>query len=464
MFKNTAMKKTFIFVVVLVMLVAVLLTACDGNKKFTPVEMPEKGEVEGNGGVAVKYGDWIYYVNGYQSSVSAENTYVNVEARAGAIARIKVADLEALFAVHEETITSSEKTKKIASLVKEKAQIVVPNFYHSGNTAEVGLNGIFIFDDRLYITTPNTELTAGGNAQTNQLVLTSYKLDGSDPQQHFTFTNNAAKIMLSKVEEKLYATYVMDGAVHSLDVLAKTDKEIVKSITGDKFDIYGNAVFYLDENGSICKFAAGASENEVIVENVKLEGHDKAHITYTIKSVNDGYVYYTKKDSTDSSLDDINLFYATNAENKDKIVLATTAPSASFGWKDKLVYTVKDPEHTSPSLYGIFVTTDDINNPKVILDPIQNSTEITFNRIEGDILYYTASSVAYYVNLASETIAPVAYAKSLASASNWYQPDVLGEYVFTVSAGTITVVKFDKAKEINSSSVTLTIVAEEKED
>ncbi|MCX4286231.1 MAG: hypothetical protein OSJ68_02900, partial [Clostridia bacterium] len=196
MFKNTAMKKTFIFVVVLVMLVAVLLTACDGNKKFTPVEMPEKGEVEGNGGVAVKYGDWIYYVNGYQSSVSAENTYVNVEARAGAIARIKVADLEALFAVHEETITSSEKTKKIASLVKEKAQIVVPNFYHSGNTAEVGLNGIFIFDDRLYITTPNTELTAGGNAQTNQLVLTSYKLDGRDPQQHFTFTNNAAKIML----------------------------------------------------------------------------------------------------------------------------------------------------------------------------------------------------------------------------------------------------------------------------
>ena len=96
------------------------------------------------------------------------------------------------------------------------------------------------------------------------------------------------------------------------------------------------------------------------------------------------------------------------------------------------------------------------------MDPIQNSTEITFNRIEGDILYYTASSVAYYVNLASETIAPVAYAKSLASASNWYQPDVLGEYVFTVSAGTITVVKFDKAKEINSSSVTLTIVAEEK--
>ncbi|MCX4287286.1 MAG: hypothetical protein OSJ68_08400 [Clostridia bacterium] len=66
--------------------------------------------------------------------------------------------------------------------------------------------------------------------------------------------------------------------------------------------------------------------------------------------------------------------------------------------------------------------------------------------------------------MASETIAPVAYAKSLASASNWYQPDVLGEYVFTVSAGTITVVKFDKAKEINSSSVTLTIVAEEKED
>ncbi|MBQ3066948.1 MAG: hypothetical protein IJD18_02860, partial [Clostridia bacterium] len=89
---NTKFSKTIVILVAMLMLATLVLTACNPVEPFTPVEMPEAGQVTGNGGIAVGYGDWIYYVNGYQSSYTADNTHNGV-VRTGSIVRIKKADI-----------------------------------------------------------------------------------------------------------------------------------------------------------------------------------------------------------------------------------------------------------------------------------------------------------------------------------------------------------------------------------
>lgn len=448
------------------MVVAVLLTACN-PLVFKPVEAPASAKPEGNGGNAVKYGDWIYYVNGYQSSSSAENTYEAIDARVGAIARIKVDKLESLFGVLEDKsnfTTDTARKNEIARIVKEEAQIVVPKFYYSGNTTSTHINGIYIFNDRLYILTPNDELTAGGNSQTSQSVLTSFALTGADEQRHYTFTSDSAQVLLSESDNKLLATYIMNNEVGTVDVASGTLLAKIEKTSNAVIDTAGKAVFYLDsESKAICKLNAGASERAVVVENDK-----DSTITYTISNVNNGYVYYTKANSVNSSIDATHV-YCKREASSEEVALQTNAPSSNwYGYNDGIVKTFTDTVN-GVSLYGINVLSKDGAVRKEVVNPVQNDNSITFNRIEGDLLYYTSDNVAYVVDL-SKNDPPVAYGKSLASASGWSVPDVVeiaGEdysYVITLSSGSVSAVKFTAEDKTNSGSVTLTIVkpAEEK--
>lgn len=455
MFKKST--KSAIFMVVAVLMVAaLLLTAC--TDAFKPVEMPASATPESNGGNAIKYGEWIYYVNGYQSSSSAENTYTQITARVGAIARIKEADLASLFAVYDDPeISDTARPKKIASIVAEKAQIVVPKFYYSGNTTSTQINGIYIFNDRLYMLTPNDELTAGGNSLTSQSVLTSFKLDGSDEQRHYVFTNSAAQVLLSMAGEKLVATYIMDSEVGCIDVANGTKIVSAEETKSAQFDVAGEMIAFLNKDGSVCKLNAGASEVTTLVENVKEEGSDHSHITYTIVNVNNGYVYYTKADSTNSSIDGTHVFYANEASADVKVALKAAAPSSNwYGYEDKIVLATTQNAQ-GISLYGIDLVDSEGHTIRTIVNPVQNDNSITFNRIEGKMLYYTSNSIAYKVDLSDDQSKPIAFGRGLSS-TGWSVPDFIGDYVITLSNDSVTVVKFDVDKKENSKSVTLTVV------
>lgn len=446
------------------MVMATLLVACNPDV-FKPVEMPASATPESNGGNAVKYGDWIYYVNGYQSSASAENTYTQVKARVGAVARIKVTDLESLFAVYDDPkfTTGTSRTNEIARIVAEKAQIVVPKFYYSANTTSTHINGIYIFNDRLYILTPNDELTAGGNSLTSQSVLTSFKLDGSDMKRHYVFTSNSAQVLLAMAGGKLTACYATSSEVGSVDVESGNRTVYAEEVKSAQIDVSGKAVVFLDKDGSICKINAGASEVTTVVENVKMEGHDHSHLTYTISNVNNGCIYYTVADSTNSSIDGTRVFFKDATSTEQQVALKASAPSSNwYGYKNGIVLATSTTVQGT-TLYGIDLVDSDGKTVRTVVYPVKNDNSITFNRIDGDILYYTANSIAYTVDLSNAQAEPIAIGKSLASASGWSVPDMVGGYVITLSSGSVSAVKFDAAKPENSSSVTLTIV-EPKED
>ena len=469
------------------MCLAVLLTACNGKAFKANFDAPKGGEVKSNGGIAVQYGDWIYYVNGYESDVNAENTYVNTNdsPRVGSVVRIKTSDIPAILAINDDDdLTTTQRSKAIAKAVDEKTQIVVPHVYYSANTANHFINGIYIFNDRLYMLTPNDKLTAGGASQTNQSVLMSFDLAGEHPQRHFTFESNTAQIWLYEQEGKVMATYYMNSKLYILEV-ADNEKSVSTEITGEEetvaainYDEAANCLFYVDGDGSICKLDIGAKAKKVIIDNSTETDGEKSSITYTIASVNAGYVYYTQANSNNSDIDNIVLYYVnTNVSDdyKSEIALNTTElNSTPVAWKDGKVVTLKpDGSYTGLEL----ITSADCTQKTLLLKPGFNEASITINKIVGDELYYTAGGVMYVKNLNnfdSEEYGTPYGTSALTSTTGWATADRLvvtidGEthvYVFSLGAGTVSVVEFNSEtkKDSTSAAFTKAVIEEEDED
>ncbi len=468
---NKTFKKSLIILVACLMFALVVFAACDNTDEFkSGITDGISGQtVQGNGGIAVQYGDYIYYVNGYQSDATADNSYTNT-IRSGAIVRVKTSQIDNIVSLNNEDLSSSEKAERINAAVKENVQLVVPVYYYSANTTGTALTGIYIFGDRLYITTPNQALTDGGQKLTNQLVLESYKLDGSDRKQHFVFVGStwststaSLSIMLTEVGGQVWATYVLDSDLHSVNVGEGKDTVIAEDITNAKFDKANNVVFYMDEDGQICQFNAGATEGKVLVEKVDT---DESKLTYTISAISDGYVYYTQADSVNSTLDGLVVYYAHfDGTNVTKGVVLNAIPDVSYlGWGSKVVY-VETETHGGTTAKTYTVWAAYVEDGETMKDKLFTSRDsITLVKVENGLLYYTVDSVTYTVELGTTNDA-IFYAKSLGtSATGWATPDVVGKYTFSLGTGTVSVVVYDADTAKNSSSTDITLYPEIEEE
>lgn len=491
MFKTNSFKKTALVLSVAVCIaLAFVLTACSGVKPFQSETGSDlvASAIDSNGGIAVSVKiadeDYLYYVNGYQSDSTVENTYANVR-RVGEVVRVKVSDLDEIITLTEATDKkSAEIAESISEAIREKAKIVVPNVYYTANTT-TKLNGIFIFNNRLYMLTPNDELTAGGASLTSQLCLNSYALNGTDKQTHVVIESNSAQVMLSNVNGDVYATIVANSALYSIKLgdrveltssiaTAKVEDvpagiaRINESVSNVSFDVVGDegkGVFYNDKDGSICHFVAGATEQKVLVKNEEDSGHeDHNHKTKTIKSVNNGYVYYTQADSN-SSVTDNNIYWVTDDANG---VLVPTAPADTYYCRGTEMYFVGSKTVSSKTVYTIYRATWDAATKTVKQDALlnfeQNDKSVTLNGVVGDVLTYTANGFTYTLDLTSfgDVVTAVDSGKVIASglstsSTGWSVPEVVGNYAFTLASGSVSVVKFDAVKKTNSTSADITL-------
>lgn len=497
MFRNTSMKKFLVVLAALLLCATLVFAACSRNE-FTPVADPQTSEPVGNGGIAVTYGDWLYYINGYQSDVNADNTYSDdavTTPRLGSVVRVKLSDITEMFKIQDD-VNATDKADKIEQYVRDHAEVVVPRFYYSGNTTTTQYTGLYIFGDRLYVTTPNTDLTPNGDAQTDQLWLTSYKLNGSDEQRHFKFTDNTAQIYLMQKDNKVCATYLMGSKLYYLDVASGLSKEVTvngedkapaveNSYTSATWDNAGKCVFFIDKMYNICKLDFGAEKYNVILENedkdnIKVHGEgDSAHveqgkISYTLSSANNGYVWYTKSDSDNTDSNGVELFWA-NADKNNQLAGYASSLSGFKGWKeDKVVKTFSKSQDGS-TFYGVMVVSGD-NTTKTVLSPEYNGSSITVDRVEGDKLYYTANSVKFVIDLNDAFAAEDPkqegdpYAKSLPSTAGWAAPDFVdnGDVHYILSAttsGGLNIVRFDpNDRDKSQTSISLLLKAKATEE
>ena len=143
---------------------SVAFASCE--EPFTPLAGDDYKSTEAavsNGGFAVEYGKYLYFING-ATTYEDDNTFGTPVK--GALMRIAKEDFK-------------NRTGE--------AEIVVPSLIVSADYTA----GFFIYNDRVYYATPNNVKSMSGEIESDWLDFKSASLNGSDIQDYFRLSDNA---------------------------------------------------------------------------------------------------------------------------------------------------------------------------------------------------------------------------------------------------------------------------------
>lgn len=172
------------FIPVLVMMLFATLALFAGcSSRF---DVPSAADVvEGNGGLSVIKGDYIFYVNGYESNDTTKESHKNKEGKV---------EISSIFAAKLKNGEMSEKRQLVSK---------VGGFEYSD---------LYVFGDKLYFLTPNTKKDATGELRTDIITLCSINFDGSKLTEIFTPEQySSGAFSMKEIDGKVYA-FVFDGA------------------------------------------------------------------------------------------------------------------------------------------------------------------------------------------------------------------------------------------------------------
>lgn len=196
---------------------AMSLAAC--SAAFTPANGLPSGEVSSNGGFVVEKGEYVYFINGVESS-SSDNTYGSVVK--GALMRAKKADVES---------------------GKNGAEMIVPSLMVASDYTA----GIFIYGERVYFATPSTTRDLSGNALNNYLDFKSAKLDGSDVVTYFNLEDSSTHYRFVEDGNSVYLVYERENDLVSYNTSTKTSTLLAADVTSyafDKSDATNPVIYY----------------------------------------------------------------------------------------------------------------------------------------------------------------------------------------------------------------------------
>ncbi len=171
----------------------------------TPTEAPAK-----NGGFAVEYGNYVYFINGAED-YTVENKYGDVVK--GALMRISRSDLD--------------------NGNYSNTQTVVPMLFVAQNFDA----GIYIYGDYVYYATPTTDKNMKGEVENSWIDFKRAKLDGSETMKdyYFRLSNNASKYRFVEVDNTVYCLYEEDSALKSYNTATKETTVLVSGAKSSFF-------------------------------------------------------------------------------------------------------------------------------------------------------------------------------------------------------------------------------------
>ena len=270
------MKKSLIVItcILAVVLAAAALVGCTESYKQSAVPT-EKGAVSDNGGMAVVYGKYLYFINGYAGE-SADNTFGSVVK--GAIARVELEN----------------------GAPKGSAQIIVPKNVYGTDTT---YGGLYIADDYLYFASTNTDLDSTGSPKTGSGVLMRAKIDGSSVERIASFSDHS--FVFTVVGKKL--TYVRNDAVYSIDLgAAKYPTTTVDTGILSGYLLTEDYLYYTQykdgrsDNYVVKAYPLAGGKSKVILDNEKLNA-DTYYTFSLLSAVDEGNnkvkLFYTKTDN-----------------------------------------------------------------------------------------------------------------------------------------------------------------------
>ena len=280
------MKKFLPIFVLLIIATATILTGCKGTIP-TP---PSEAVVSGNGGLMATKGEYVYYVNGFESHKNIAETHSN-----------KTGKVE---------ISSINVAKNVGGELKEVQTLV----------SKVGgyeYSDLYVFGDKLYFLTPSTQKDETGAVRGDIITLSSINLDGKKLKSIYTAEQyKSGKFAMIQVDGKLLAL-VFDGSkIVKIDlsnddevtVLAEnvtsavlpTDKSCFDEHTQKYKDEASKFVYYTRSRNAQEGADEGVGGN--IFEKVDVLTNQVSNIssnintTITVTNFVDDRVYYKKGD------------------------------------------------------------------------------------------------------------------------------------------------------------------------
>lgn len=441
--RNKVKKICSVIAAVTLLSTAFSFAACKDSYKGTKIEYttPSAPAVS-NGGFAVEYGEYVYFINGVESN-TAKNKYGDVVK--GALMRIGSGDLQ--------------------NGNYDKAETVVPMLF----VAKDYDAGIYIYGDYVYYATPTTDKTVeGGQVANTQLDFKRAKLDGSEAMKdyYFRLTSNSANYRFVQAGDNntVYCLYEKDGNLYSFNTETRSEYVLVKGASAyyyDTDDLSNPNVYYtmsvtkdLDQENqtkenynqlyvvnAAATATANASEASYTVTGGKTYKFDKAGLkanydtieldkystypyvnlgtlvldgigslsestqyndateknampdgyTYTVRYYKNGGVYLTRSDSEKL------LYLPVNADGNSvsrNEKMQTVALSASANATTSAVFTIEDGKHvyiyqSDATLYKATANEDGTAETLAIAREVD--TDITLWKLNGDYLYYYGS-------------------------------------------------------------------------
>lgn len=303
------MRKKLAIAVILALIIIMTLQGCGGYNHFIEGGPSAADEVSNNGTMAVRKGDYIFFINGV-STTAAENEFG--KPIKGSIVRFDL-----------------NTSKKVIAVPK-----VVLSSYNKA--------GIYIFGDRIYYASPSIEKDKKGQRLSSYLDIFSTKINGSDIKKIITLTNSSFPFKFYQSGDSVYLLYIDSGAgkIYSVDCQNGSRKLVLEGYTGtpimaDDGYIYYNETIYKDDTKTqaytynrLKRISNNGGDAEEIKYSDGKTITDNAY-TVTIKEVKviggETVLFYSKKSATDTGVEQtlVNpyIFSYVRGEASDKMIM-----------------------------------------------------------------------------------------------------------------------------------------------
>ena len=449
------MKKKLLSLIICVLLISVMaftLVACNENYKQDAIETDLTDKtVESNGGLAVRVGKYLYFINGYADE-GGENDFG--EAVKGAIMRVEL-----------------ENGAPKANTLKT----IVPKNVYNTNT-KVGLT---VQGDYIYYTTPSVQKGSDGNAKTTNMWIMRTKLDGTDTQVLVKLEDYTTNF---RVVENYLVYQDAERNLHAIDLNAKKIKdEIVKEEISSAFLTYNysealpDAVFFTttaesktESHNEIWAFVNGETKR-VIDGRYSYNASTLAHKNGYNLSIVDVQIIggktrliYTKTDggaNTTSKGDyyyDFDASYSFNEDNEVRMTSGVNYTAYKFFDGDNVLATDSDSIDYLAKKDNKWVS-------EVVIKA--SSANLLKVKIENDsvLATYLASNVVYEIKVLDKN--NTTYTKALSSAktmfnskfdTTWQGLDLVGNVIYFFNSDVLKNAYYlDLSKVIDRSSNSL---------
>lgn len=422
-------KRLLIFILLVALVMA--LTACAPDYKWGPLDTSaaDNSPLLSNGGSVVSYKGYIYFINGTTSTYEAENVFGEVVY--GSVCRIAASKLDT---VKENDFGTDEYAEALG------AEVLAPKAVFSSNTSDARLNGIYIFNDRLFYTTPSDTLASDGSVRNTMLDIMSVKLDGTDTKRVYTLGSNSLSVGMFETDGDAYALFVDgDKNLVSLNLFDGTETKVDEKVTSSAVDMQSGSIVYTKdvitekENqgteitanyNELYVVKAGQTASAKIMTGQHADGQDVSYdFDVSIASASDGFVYFNL--SSDAHGRDGMYRISESVEDKrlaDATRLYRNVLSGAVAYQYGFVY------YNSTSKYVQFVK--DGQDAKNLY---YTASSPSFKFIQEGTLYFEMDSALWSISLNGESNPDTLTANKLTdkvNATSWLNYDILDGKVF----------------------------------